>query len=93
LAKIPKALHKLSFNWREEEEIVCSSLEEFLNAKKLRTLQGANQNSSPRFHRGSSDSDLLGREGAVFIFWLKFPKLLTNYLLIGGRRGNSLFIA
>jgi len=45
---------------------------EFLNAKKLQTLQGANQN-SPRFYRGS-DNDLLVREGAVFVFWLKFLK-------------------
>jgi hypothetical protein len=41
---------------------------EFLNAKKLRTLKGANQNSSLR----SSDNDLLEKEGAVLVFWLKF---------------------
>jgi len=54
----------------ERLKIVCSSLEEFLNAKKLRTLQGANQNSSLR----SSDNDLLGSECAVLVFWLKFLK-------------------
>ena len=58
--------------------------EKFLDAKKLRTLQGANQNSS----LCSSDNDLLGsRVGATFhgrpiavlVFWLKFLKLFANY--------------
>jgi len=48
---------------------------EFLDAKKLRTLQGANQNSSLR----SSDIDLLERELAVLVFWLKFQKFFANY--------------
>ncbi len=39
--------------------MVRSSLKEFLNVKKLWTLQGAHQN-SPRFHRGSNN-DLLER--------------------------------
>jgi len=58
--------------------MVCSSLEEFLNAKKLRTLQGANQNSPDK---SGSNSDLLERENVVLVFWLKFPKLFTNHLL------------
>jgi len=44
--------------WRRSDRASKNSLlmpEEFLDAKKLRTLQGANQNSSLR----SSDSDLL----------------------------------
>jgi hypothetical protein len=49
--------------------------EEFLDAKKLRTLKGANQNSSLR----SSNSDLLGREEVILVFWLKFPKFFSNY--------------
>jgi len=68
----------------ESLKIVCSSLEEFLDAKKLRTLPGANQNSSRSLSRrfvvrGSSDNDLLGREVAVLVFWLKFQLLFTNY--------------
>jgi hypothetical protein len=55
-------------NGLESLKIVCSSHEEFHNAKKLRTLQGANQNSSLR----SSDNDLLEKEVVVLIFWLKF---------------------
>jgi len=49
--------------------------EEFLDAKKLRTLQGANQNSSLR----SSDSDLLERGVTVLVFWLKFLKFFADY--------------
>jgi hypothetical protein len=44
---------------------------EFLNAKKLQILQGANQNSPDK---SGSDNDLLVREEAVFVFWLKFLK-------------------
>jgi hypothetical protein len=43
---------------------------EFLNAKKLQTLQGANQNFS--FH--SSDSDLLGRMMSRPRFLAKIPE-------------------
>jgi len=50
--------------------------EEFFDAKKLRTLKGANQNSSLR----SSDNDLLESEWVVLVFWLKFPKFFANYL-------------
>jgi len=49
--------------------MVCSSLKEFLNAKKLRTLQGANQNSPDK---SGSNSDLLERENVALVFWLKF---------------------
>jgi len=49
---------------------------EFLNGKKLRSPQGANQNSSLR----SSNSDLLEKEVTVLVFWLKFPRFFTSYL-------------
>ena len=49
--------------------MVCSSHEEFPNAKKLRTLQGANQNS---LDKSGSNSDLLERKNIVLVFWLKF---------------------
>ncbi len=49
-----------SFRSRSERELKDSLLiaKEFLNAKKLRASQGANQNSSLR----SSDNDLLERQ-------------------------------
>ena len=52
-------------------------VEKFLDAKELRTLQGANQNSSLR----SSDSDLLGSKCVVIVPWLKFQDFFANYLL------------
>jgi len=51
--------------------------EEFFGAEKLRTSQGANQNSSLR----SSNSDLLETESAVLVFWLKIPKVLRKLSL------------
>jgi len=62
--------------------------EEFLNAKKLRTPQGANQNSSSD-ESESSDSDLLERELVVLVFWLKFEELFANYLLDLRSRGKG----
>jgi len=50
---------------------------EFFGAKKLRTSQGVNQNSSLR----SSNSDLLERESAVLVFWPKIPKVLRKLSL------------
>ena len=44
--------------------------EEFFEARKLRTVQGANRNSSLR----SSDSDLLGRETVVLVLLAKIPE-------------------
>jgi len=55
---------------------------EFLDAEKLRTLQGANQNSSSD-ESESSDPDLSGleRESTVLVLRLKFQKLFTNHIL------------
>jgi len=61
--------------------------EEFFDAKKLRTLPGANQNFSLR----SSDNDLLGREVVVLVFWLKFQKFFTNYFFKSWGRINLKF--
>jgi len=57
---------------------------EFFGAEKLRTSQGANQNSSLR----SSNNDLLERGSAVLVFWLKIPKvprkLSLNFRILRG---------
>lgn len=54
--------------------------EEFIDAKKLWTLQGINGNSSSDKSE-LSDPDLSGleREKVVPVFWLKFQDLLANY--------------
>jgi len=50
---------------------------EFFDAKKLRTLEGANQNSSPD-KLGSWDSDLLGRKEVRPPFLAEIPKVLNK---------------
>jgi len=66
----------LIFRRRELRYLKNSLLipEEFLNAKKLQTLQSANQNSSLR----SSDSDLLEKVPAVLVFLAKIPEVLCK---------------